>query len=870
MAGSTVDITLGGSNTAGLEIVNGALTELDAAVTSNIVLGGLTITTNALTFEYDSSDATYEVSGTASFALAGFDGRYHAGGQQHGRSRNCQRCTHRTGCIGDVEYHAGRSDNHDQCPDVRVRFQRRDLRSVGHGNICAGGLDGRYHAGRQQHRGLEIVNGALTELNASVTSNIVLGGLTIATKALTFEYDSSDATYEVSGTASFALAGSTVDITLGGSNTAGLEIVNGALTELDASVTSNIELGGLTITTNALTFEYDSSDARYEVSGTATFALAGSTVDITLGGSDTAGLEIVNGALTELDASVTSNITIASLTIATKALTFEYEAADSSFEVSGTASFSLAGSTVSITLGNGSTTNPGGLVIEGGQLESLDASVTGGFDLLGIDLQANGLGLDYWRPRTAEFALVRRRVDDQQLPQFQHDARHRARPGNSHRGGSARVPRYHRQRRLLAVWYPGHANGLTIQYCQCTNELELSGGIMLDFTSAFEVSAAISQGGLFINTATGALSVAVERTADHRQRHPGTVLHSEPDDLLQHGPGGVNFSASGEVDLPGGIDVDLTSSDIVNGQLADIGLLGEYSDPDRRYRLLLDSLSGSLDNLNNIVAARGVAPAPRSRSARKSRFPAWDRSSRGGYVLAGRRHRQHHRQRQPARPERVGELAGRLARPGSASLDLNWTTGIYMVTGNFSMYDDIFNFGGSLTITNAAISRYEAMASVNVPPQIPFIGGDSLGSINFFLQYEPGQPLTQDFVAAWTSVNLFFFSFTIGFEIDFQGDVSVINGNDVAGADRRTQRRRSHAVRLPEPVLRCPAQRYRVPTGAQISVTSPIFDGDYPPPTRHNWLERIFRGRRVIGLHQFLSAESDIIMSTLEFHSHGR
>ena len=81
LAGSTVDITLGGSNTAGLEIVNGALTELDASVTSNIVLGGLTITTNALTFEYDSSDATYEVSGHGIICVGGLDGRYHAGGK---------------------------------------------------------------------------------------------------------------------------------------------------------------------------------------------------------------------------------------------------------------------------------------------------------------------------------------------------------------------------------------------------------------------------------------------------------------------------------------------------------------------------------------------------------------------------------------------------------------------------------------------------------------------------------------------------------------------------------------------------------------------------------------------------------------------
>ena len=125
-------------------------------------------------------------------------------------------------------------------------------------------------------------------------------------------------------------------------------------------------------------------------------------------------------------------------------------------------------------------------------------------------------------------------------------------------------------------------------------------------------------------------------------------------------------------------------------------------------------------------------------------------------------------------------LLGGLLGQGNATIDLNWTTGVYSVSGGFSIYDGIISFNGSLTITNQGDITLLAMASVNVPGVIPFIGGQSLGNLNFYLQYRPGEDWTQSFVSAWTNVNLFFTSFTFGFKIDFQGDVSLINGNDTA------------------------------------------------------------------------------------------
>jgi hypothetical protein len=45
-------------------------------------------------------------------------------------------------------------------------------------------------------------------------------------------------------------------------------------------------------------------------------------------------------------------------------------------------------------------------------------------------------------------------------------------------------------------------------------------------------------------------------------------------------------------------------------------------------------------------------------------------------------------------------LLGGLLGQGNATLDINWTTGVYTVSGGFSVYDGIIGFNGRLTITN--------------------------------------------------------------------------------------------------------------------------------------------------------------------------
>ncbi len=207
-----------------------------------------------------------------------------------------------------------------------------------------------------------IENGALESLEASVDSNIAIGGLTFTTKTLTIQA-SDDSNLTVTGTASVEFTADdnmqTINLTLGSTGSGGesglvIDQSTGDLVSFDAAANSSLAIAGLQITAKDLDIAYESGD-DFEISGAAMFSLGTTTtVDINFGGvplgggNATAGLVIDNGVLSQLDAAVTSNLSVGGLTLTTKDLTFDYDAADSGgsgneFEIAGAATFSVGG-----------------------------------------------------------------------------------------------------------------------------------------------------------------------------------------------------------------------------------------------------------------------------------------------------------------------------------------------------------------------------------------------------------------------------------------------------------------------------------------------------------------------------------------------
>jgi hypothetical protein len=325
------------------------------------------------------------------------------------------------------------------------------------------------------------------------------------------------------------------------------------------------------------------------------------------------------------------------------------------------------------------------------------------------------------------------------------------------------------------------ANDLMIKYSSALSSLELSGGFTLQFTDTFQASAKILRGGLIINTATGALSIDTNNGGLELEASAVFGSYGVPrlDISFSNGPNGINFSAMGELDLPDNIKVVLDKLDIVDGQLADIGLTVDAPVAIGDTGFYIDSFSGELDNIDNpsqLTVSAGATISFGQALPVPSIPGIFTAPSEGVFLVDATGNITI----SPTDLKLTGSvnLLGGLLGQGQATLDLNWGTGVYSVTGSFGMFDNIITFKGGLDITNQGDITLQATASVNVPPQVPFIGGDSLGNLNFVLQFHPND-WANSYIAAWASVNLFVTSFTFGFKIDFQGSFSLLNGNDV-------------------------------------------------------------------------------------------
>ena len=255
----------------------------------------------------------------------------------------------------------------------------------------------------------------LTGLDVTLpgTTSFSEAGLQLTATNLQVSYAPSNNQFDLSGSATLAAAGNTLSLTLGSPSSPGLVIQGGDLDTLDATVSGSFAIGGATLTAQDLTIQA-SGQSDLTVTGTATFGLeVGSTtetVDLSLNstpaGTATQGGLVIDpstGDLVSLDAAVTSDITIAGMDITTSSLAIDYVDSTSSggsssgdfLAISGDASISVDGSSLSINLPTSTPGSPAGLVIEDGQLSSLDATINSNISVAGITVDVMNLNVDY-------------------------------------------------------------------------------------------------------------------------------------------------------------------------------------------------------------------------------------------------------------------------------------------------------------------------------------------------------------------------------------------------------------------------------------------------------------------------------------------
>jgi hypothetical protein len=248
---------------------------------------------------------------------------------------------------------------------------------------------------------------ALTAFTATAVGTLTVAGVGFASSQFTVQYNSAADSFTVTGQASAAITGvGGLSVSLGGGSTAGLVLTHGALTALSMTVSAQFTVGSYaTFTAHGLTLTYAAANAQYTVSGNASAAIGPSpatpvcALDVTFGSGSTPGIVITGGALTSLNFTVSSTVTLQNLSFNAAGLWFTYSAAADQFMlISGAASLSVGGVTtggqagLNVTFGAGATP---GLVVTHGALTSLYATVNADFTVHGLTFFAGNLVFTY-------------------------------------------------------------------------------------------------------------------------------------------------------------------------------------------------------------------------------------------------------------------------------------------------------------------------------------------------------------------------------------------------------------------------------------------------------------------------------------------
>jgi hypothetical protein len=399
--GNTIDLGLSDDMTPGIIIENGTLNQVNATISSDFSINGLSFSPDNLSFQYSSSSSLYEMFGNASVSFDSNTIDIVLGDNMNpgieinsGSLQQLDASITADFTINSLDFSPdGLTFKYDSASSLYELF--------GDASISFDGNTVNIVLGDDADPGIEISSGSLQQLEASITADFTINSLDFSPDGLTFKYDSGSSLYELFGDVSISFDGNTMDIVLGDDADPGIEISSGSLQQLDASITADFTINSLDFSPDGLTFKYDSGSSLYELFGDASISFDGNTVNIVLGDDADPGIEISNGSLQDLNASVTANFTVNDLDFSPDGLTFQYDASNSYYEMFGNADITFDGNTMDIGLGDAMTP---GFVINNGSLASLNISITADFDISGVTMSPDNLTFIY-KENTQEYVM---------------------------------------------------------------------------------------------------------------------------------------------------------------------------------------------------------------------------------------------------------------------------------------------------------------------------------------------------------------------------------------------------------------------------------------------------------------------------------
>jgi hypothetical protein len=476
--------------------------------------------------------------------------------------------------------------------------------------------------------------------------------------------------------------------------------------------------------------------------------LAGLTVAVE--GSDHVVIDRTGVHLTGLDVSFSgASFERAGMGFNLESMHVRYSTETDSFAVSGDGAIHVAGKEIGIAIGSES--EPG-IEISHGKLTKQAASVTGSFNLLGLAVDADRVGLKY--------DAVADAIDI-------YGGIHVSTPGKvfDHVGatlGTIDAPGLvieHGQVKELSVAVDGAINlyglkvsskDLCLHYDAQSGLLQVVGGLGFQMGPKISASAALTGEGMTIDTRTGAVAVnGVTFTAD---ADFGPVQVHDLAIEYQKTPTGSVWAASGTVQLAPGVTVDGAFA-IADGKLSRIGIdydaNGGPGIPIGDTGAYLTRIGGEIDNLDNPTSIV-VSLNAQVTYGKTVRFLGKDY---GLFVADGKLTVANNSLELYGDVQLVGGLLGE----GTAHVNLDWTNKKTEVHGNLSMYDGVFTYGGGVTITSTGDVIVDATGGVHLP-KLPepiqelasFLPASTLAQAKLRLEIHPGRP-ADTFVAVEAS-----------------------------------------------------------------------------------------------------------------------
>ena len=370
-------VTFGHGSTPGLVLANANLERLDLIVDSTFHVSRVAFTASALELTYTASNREFTLTGDAQVGIQNIGNLLVKFGYNGapgivitaGELKSLDMKIDSNVTIGSAKFITQGLEFTYRSSDNQFTLTGSatvTIRNVDHLSVTFG------HNGSP---GLVISNGALTYLDMTIDSYIVMGSATFATTGLEFTYYSSIQSFSLTGSVKVTIGNiDNLFVTFGYNGNPGLVITDGSLTSLDLRIDSNFTIASATFTTTGLEFTYLSSADQFTLTGSAKVDIRNmGNLSVRFGHNGNPGLVIAKGNLQSLDMTIKSDVVIGSATFALKDLEFIYASSTQRFTLTGLAAVTIRNiGNLSVEFGHNG--NPG-LVIVAGSLNSMDMTI---------------------------------------------------------------------------------------------------------------------------------------------------------------------------------------------------------------------------------------------------------------------------------------------------------------------------------------------------------------------------------------------------------------------------------------------------------------------------------------------------------------